>query len=69
MQESAYEIVLKNTKKEAVTINVLEPLPGDWEMVQNSQPFTKEDARTARFKVEIPAEGSTTLTYRIRVHW
>ena len=69
VQESAYEIVLKNAKKEAVTVEVREPLPGDWEMVQNNHPFTKEDARTARFNVEIPAEGSATLTYRIRVHW
>jgi len=69
VSESAYEIVLKNAKKEAVTVNVREPLPGDWEMLQNSHPFTKEDAHTAQFKVEVPAEGSVTLTYRVRVKW
>lgn len=69
VSESAYEIVLKNAKKEAVTVGVREPLPGDWEMVQSSHPFTKEDAHTAQFKVEVPAEGSATLTYRIRVKW
>ena len=69
VSESAYAIVLKNAKKEPVTVSVLEPMPGDWEMLQNSQPFTKEAAGTARFKVEVPAEGSTTLTYRVRVKW
>ena len=69
VSESAYAIELKNAKKEPVTVSVLEPLPGDWEMLQNSQPFTKEAAGTARFKVEVPAEGSTTLTYRVRVRW
>ena len=69
VQESAYEIVLKNAKKESATVSVLEPLPGDWEMVQNSHPFTKKDAHTVKFKVEVPAEGSATLTYRVRVKW
>ncbi|HEX9008791.1 MAG TPA: DUF4139 domain-containing protein [Holophagaceae bacterium] len=69
VSESAYEVVLKNAKKEPVAVLVREALPGDWEMVQNSHPFTKEDAHTAQFKVEVPAEGSATLTYRVRVKW
>jgi hypothetical protein len=69
VSESAYELVLKNAKKEAITVSVREPLPGDWEMIQNSHPFTKEDAHTAQFRVEVPAGGSATLTYRIRVKW
>ncbi|WP_243304088.1 DUF4139 domain-containing protein [Geothrix oryzisoli] len=69
VHESAYEIELKNAKKEAITVSVLEPLPGDWEMLQNSQPFAKESAGTARFSVTVPAEGSAKLTYRVRVKW
>jgi len=60
---------LKNAKKEPVTVSVLEPLQGDWEIVQNSQPFTKESAGQAKFLVTVPAEGSATLTYRARVRW
>lgn len=67
--EMAFEVELKNAKKEAVTVSVLEPIYGDWEMVQKSHPFTKEAAGAARFKVEVPAEGSATLTYRVRVRW
>jgi hypothetical protein len=67
--ESAYEIELKNAKKEAVTVEVLEPMPGDWEMQSNSHPFTKEASGTARFKVPVPAEGGAKLTYRVRVRW
>ena len=69
VHESAFEIELKNAKKEPVTVNVLEPMPGDWEVLQNSHPFTKEAAGTARFKVTVPGEGSATLTYRVRVKW
>ncbi|OYY57827.1 MAG: DUF4139 domain-containing protein, partial [Hydrogenophilales bacterium 28-61-11] len=34
--ESAYEIVLKNAKPEAVTVTVREPMPGDWTMMSES---------------------------------
>ncbi len=69
VHESAFEIELRNAKKEAVTVSVLEPLPGDWELIQQSHPHTKEAAGTAKFKVTVPAEGSATLTYRVRVRW
>jgi hypothetical protein len=67
--ETAFQVELKNAKKEAVTVSVLEPIAGDWEMIEKSHPFTKEAAGTARFKVEVPAEGSATLTYRVRARW
>jgi len=67
--ECAFEVTLKNAKKEAVTVNLLEPIWGDWEIIQKSHEFTKEAAGTARFKVEVPAEGSATLTYRVRSKW
>ncbi len=69
VHESAFEVVLKNAKKEPVTVSLLEPMPGDWEVLQSSHPLTKETAGTARFKVTVPAEGSATLTYRVRVKW
>lgn len=65
--ESAYELVLKNAKPEAVTITVREPMPGDWTMVSESQAHTKAASGTAEWQVKVPAEGKTTLTYRVRV--
>jgi hypothetical protein len=67
--ESAYEIVLKNAKSEAVTVTVREPMPGDWSMVSESQPHAKTTASTAEWQVRVPAEGQTTLTYRVRVRY
>lgn len=69
VHESAFEIELKNAKKEPVTVDLLEPMPGDWELLRSSHPHTKEAAGTARFKVTVPAEGSAILTYRVRVKW
>jgi hypothetical protein len=67
--ESAYEIVLKNAKKEAVTVTVREPMPGDWAMVSESLPHIKAASGTAEWKVKVPADGKTTLTYRVRVRY
>ena len=65
--ESAYEVVIRNHKQEAVTVQVVEPMPGDWRMLSNSHDFEKLDAFTVRFDVRVPAGGESTLTYRIRI--
>ncbi|MGH7866757.1 MAG: DUF4139 domain-containing protein, partial [Candidatus Dormibacteraceae bacterium] len=38
--ESAYEIHLKNAKQEPATVIVREPIPGDWEVLNSSLPYT-----------------------------
>jgi len=67
--ETAFQVDLKNAKKEAVTVSVLEPLRGDWEIVQKNREFTKETSGLARFRVTVPAEGEASLIYRARVRW
>ncbi|HKQ29760.1 MAG TPA: DUF4139 domain-containing protein, partial [Burkholderiales bacterium] len=39
--ESAYELTLRNAKSEPVTVTVREPVPGDWQMLQESHPHKK----------------------------
>ncbi len=65
--ESAYQIVLRNAKKTPETVLVVEPIPGDWTMLENSAPFTKSSSSTASWSLRVPPEGSTTLTYRVRI--
>lgn len=67
--ESAYLITIKNAKPEPVTVTVREPIPGDWEMLKESQPHEKPDAHTALWQIKIPAEGTSTLTYRALVRY
>ncbi|MEA3291981.1 MAG: DUF4139 domain-containing protein [Pseudomonadota bacterium] len=67
--DSSYEITLKNAKTEAVTVIVREPIPGDWEMLGESQPHRKEAANLAEWRVEVPAEGEATLSYEVRVRY
>ncbi len=67
--ESAYEIVLKNAKPEAVTVKVREPMPGDWSIIAESHPHAKAASGTAEWQVRVPAEGQAALTYRVRVRY
>ncbi len=65
--ESAYQIELKNAKDEAVTVRVMEPVPGDWEMLAESHPHQKPTSNTAVWQIQVPAKGKTVLDYRVRV--
>lgn len=67
--ETAFEINLKNARKEAVTVTVLEPVPGDWKMISESHPHQKEASNTAVWHISVPAEGQTTLTYRTQIRY
>jgi hypothetical protein len=69
LSESSWRIEIRNAKDEAVTVKVQEPMPGDWEMVQESQKHTKESARVASWNVAVPAGGTTVLEYGVRVKW
>jgi hypothetical protein len=69
MYESAYEIVLRNAKKEAVTVVVREPVPADWTMLEESQKHAKVASGTAEWRVKVPAEGRTDLKYRVSVRY
>ena len=64
--ESAYEIVLKNAKKERVTVTVQENISGDWKIVSENQKSSKIYSHLVSWNVDIPAEGSSTLTYRVQ---
>ena len=69
LSESAWRIELRNAREEAVSVKVQEPLPGDWEMLQESQKHTRESARVASWNVAVPAGGTTVLEYAVRMKW
>ncbi|MBI4989521.1 MAG: DUF4139 domain-containing protein [Rhodocyclales bacterium] len=67
--ESAYSIELSNAKDVPVTVKVVEPVPGDWEMIAESQKHSKGDAHSAVWLVDVPAQGKATLDYSVRMRW
>jgi hypothetical protein len=67
--ESEWEISLRNHKDVPVTVEDVEDVGGDWEVLSETIQHTKKDADTFTFDVKIPAKGETKLKYRVRVRW
>jgi hypothetical protein len=67
--EMEYAITLRNHKDGPVTVEVREPVGGDWEVVNSNFKPIKLDATTIGFQVPVEKDGSATLTYRVRVKW
>jgi len=67
--EAAFEISLRNHKKEDVVVRVVEPIPGDWKMLISSHEYTKTEAFTAEFNIPVPKDKETKLTYRVRMRF
>lgn len=63
--ESSYEIVLKNAKDNSVTVQVREPIPGSWQILQENMPH-KKDGAVAIWQVRVPAGGESMLVYKVR---
>jgi hypothetical protein len=67
--EFSYEITLRNRKDTPITVEVNEPVGGDWTMMASTLKWTKTDAWAVRFIAPVAAGSETTLRYRVRVKW
>jgi hypothetical protein len=65
--ESSYSIELKNGKEEDVVVRVVEPMPGDWEILSENRPHKKISSSEAEWLVKVPAKGTSELLYRTKV--
>jgi hypothetical protein len=63
---AAYKVTITNAKSEAVTVDVREARTGVWRVTESSLPPDKLSATEMRFRVPVPANGETTLTYTIQ---
>ena len=64
-------VVLRNHKDAPAKVTVKENLYRwtTWELLAPSDPFTKVDARTVHFDVEVPAHGEKVVSYTVRYTW
>jgi len=69
LYEFEYEITMRNHKDAPVSVEVNEPIGGDWEMVNSSYKFTKTAAFAAQFDVPVDKDGTSMLKYRVRVRY
>jgi hypothetical protein len=69
--DETFEIKVRNHKKEAVEVRIVEHLYRwiQWKITTSSLDFTKTDARTIEFRPSIPASGEAVITYTVHYTW
>ncbi len=66
--ETAFQVTIRNHKKESITVDVNEPITGTWSVQQSNYKYEKTSAFSLRFRVPVAADGQSVLNYRVRVH-
>lgn len=64
---TSYEVLLKNSKAVAVTVDVYEYPDAKWELVSSAVPAVKVEGVPVAFRVSVPAKGQAKVTYTFRL--
>ncbi|MEQ1790276.1 MAG: hypothetical protein ABL857_07520, partial [Rickettsiales bacterium] len=69
--EEEFAITIKNRKKQDAKIRIMENLyrAANWEIVAKSDTFVKNDSNTIYFDVNVGADKTKTVTYKVRYTW
>jgi hypothetical protein len=69
--DESFEIRVRNHKKEAVTVRVVEHLYRwtNWKLTEQSHESRKTDAQTVEFPVTIAPDGEQVVTYTVHYSW
>ena len=69
--DESFEIRVRNHKKEAVTVRVVEHLYRwtNWKLTEQSQESRKMDAQTVEFPITIAPDGEQVVTYTVHYSW
>lgn len=62
--DEAVSAKVENFKELAVTVELEEHIPGEWDMETASMDYEKRDANTVVFRVPLPANGKAELDFR-----
>ena len=69
LYEMEYQIALRNHKDLPITVEVREPVGGDWEILNSNFQSTKLSSTAIGFSIPIEKNGAATLDYRVRVKY
>ena len=67
--EAGWEISIRNHKEEDTEVQIIEPIPGDWTVLNSSHEYEKIEAHTLRYTVKIPKDKEEKISYRVRMTW
>lgn len=65
--DKTYELTFRNGTKTPVKVDIVENFGREWTMLAESQSSEKPTAQQAKWTISVPAEGTETLTYTVRV--
>ena len=68
-EEASIQIQIKNIHDEDIQVRVIEHISGDWVIRDASSMYTKEDATTIYFPLNIDAEDNKIITNTYRKEW
>jgi hypothetical protein len=69
LYEVEWEISLRNHKDAPQTVTVIEPVPGDWQVMSSSHAYEKIEAHTLKYQIPVPKEGAAKVAYRVRIRF
>ncbi|MBL7998107.1 MAG: DUF4139 domain-containing protein [Candidatus Kapabacteria bacterium] len=69
VNETSYEITIRNRKETTADVSVVEHFWGDWQITQKNTPFEKLDARSVEFPLTLKKGESKTITFTVRTKW
>jgi hypothetical protein len=69
--DESFEIRVRNHKKEAVNVRVVEHLYRciNWKLADQSHPSRRMDAQAVEFPVSVAADGEALVTYTVHYSW
>ncbi len=69
--EESFEIKVRNRKKEAAEIRVIEHLYrwNNWSILEKTQDYVKTDAQTVEFHVPLQPDEEKTINYKVHYNW
>ncbi|MBU1086312.1 MAG: DUF4139 domain-containing protein [Candidatus Omnitrophica bacterium] len=67
--EQQWQIKLRNHKDKEVEIEVIEPIPGDWQIIDSSEKYIKTEASTIKFVVKLKKDEEKIIDYRVKIRY
>lgn len=66
---TSFEVELRNRKDTPETVLVTESAPGQWRIIEESQPSKKLDAARFQFTVALKANETKKIRYTLEIRW
>lgn len=63
---TSWRVTVRNSKSDAVSVRVVEQLPGSWEITKESASHKKLNAAQVEWMLNVPARGQIVLEYTVR---